>query len=323
MKSKYQEFNHIDLSDYELYEIIGRGSFGMVRLVKNKLTSKYSALKMMVKTEMIKQKQVDHIFSEISIMNGVNHPFLVCMEGIAQDECYFYILMEFVGGGELFTYLRTMQSLTESEAKFFASQVVLMFEYLHSHDIVYRDLKPENLLISKDGYLKLIDFGFAKRIKGRSYTLCGTPEYLAPEILLRKGHGKAVDWWCLGILIYEMVVGMDPFSADNPIQIYKNILENRIFFPASMPKHVKRLIKNLLRSDLDKRFGNLRRGVEDIKKHRWFNEIDFNEIRKKKVKAVFKPEMVGEGDTNNFATEREEPGSVRAIEGEYDPFLNW
>jgi serine/threonine protein kinase len=125
-----------------------------------------------------------------------------------------------VPGGELFTYLRNVGQLESGHARFYAAQVALMFEYLHSKNIVYRDLKPENLLIAQDGHLRLTDFGFAKVLEGRTYTLCGTPEYLAPEILLNKGHGKPVDWWTLGILIYEMLAGIDPFSDEDPMAIY-------------------------------------------------------------------------------------------------------
>lgn len=142
------------------------------------------------------------------------------MEGITQDERYLYIVLEYVPGGELFTYLRTVKNFKSGDARFYAGQIMLMFEYLHSKNIIYRDLKPENLLIDVQGNLKLTDFGFAKIIESRTYTLCGTPEYLAPEILLQKGHGKPVDWWCLGIIIYEMIVGIDPFSDDEPMQVY-------------------------------------------------------------------------------------------------------
>ncbi len=127
-----------------------------------------------------------------------------------------------------------------------------MFDYLHTKDIVYRDLKPENLLIAQNGYLKLTDFGFAKIIENRTYTLCGTPEYLAPEILLQKGHGKPVDWWCLGILIYEMIVGIDPFSDDEPMAVYQNILKGKVRFPSNFNKDAKSLVKHLLVAELAK-----------------------------------------------------------------------
>ena len=135
-----------------------------------------------------------------------------------------------------------------------------MFDYLHQKNIIYRDLKPENILIREDGYLTLTDFGFAKYVEGRTFTLCGTPEYLAPEILLNKGHGKPVDWWCLGILLYEMLAGIDPFNDDDPMAIYQKILKGKVKFPRSFDKNAKSLVKHLLVADLTKRYGNLKGG---------------------------------------------------------------
>ena len=194
----------LKVEDYNMEITIGTGSFGRVKLCKLKKGGKFNALKIQKKAEIIRLKQVDHIMSEISILAEIDHPFLIKMHGLAQDERFLYIFLDYIAGGELFNYLRSIGNLSNDEAKFYGASVASMFEYLHAKEIIYRDLKPENLLIDKEGYLKLTDFGFAKHIDGRTYTLCGTPEYLAPEILLQKGHGKPVDWWCLGILIYEM-----------------------------------------------------------------------------------------------------------------------
>ncbi len=220
MSSQKGKIKKLSLDDYRIKKTVGTGSFGRVKLIQRKRDDKYYALKILKKAEIIKLKQIDHILSEISILNMIDHPFIVEMDGITQDPRYLYIVLEYIPGGELFTYLRTVQNLKNEDARFYAAQVTTMFEYLHSKNIIYRDLKPENLLINSDGYLKLTDFGFAKEIDSRTYTLCGTPEYLAPEILLQKGHGKPVDWWCLGILIYEMIVGIDPFSDDEPMAVY-------------------------------------------------------------------------------------------------------
>lgn len=190
-------------------------------------------------------------------------------------------------------------------------------------NIVYRDLKPENLLIDSKGFLKLTDFGFAKIIEGRTYTLCGTPEYLAPEILLQKGHGKPVDWWCLGILIYEMLVGIDPFSDDEPMAVYQNILRGKIKFPSTFDPDAKSLVKHLLVADLAKRYGNLKGGANDIKEHRWFKGFDWKALMKKELKPFFIPKVNSEGDTSNFSEYPDSPELPKALKATDDPFLSW
>jgi len=174
--------------------------------------------------------------------------------------------------------LRGVGRFENQKAKLYAGQVASIFEYMHSKDILYRDLKPENILLNKDGYLKLTDFGFAKIVPNKTYTLCGTPEYIAPEVILNIGHGKAVDWWTLGILIYEMLVGIDPFTANDPMEIYQKILNGRIKFPRNFPKDARNLVKHLVTADLTKRFGNLKNGAKDIKEHSWFVGIDWTDL---------------------------------------------
>jgi len=201
-----------------------------------------------------------------------------------------------------------------------------MFEYLHSKDIIYRDLKPENILIDAKGYLKLTDFGFAKICQGRTYTLCGTPEYLAPEILLNKGHGKPVDWWTFGVLLYEMIAGIDPFNDEDPMLIYQNILKGKLKFPSSFPSNAKSLVKHILTQDLSKRYGNLKNGVNDIKNHRFFKDLDWQALIKYKLKPPYVPKTSGKGGCDNFVPceeEEEEDYDIPSVNPSEDPFLNW
>ncbi|KAL8425233.1 hypothetical protein Efla_002398 [Eimeria flavescens] len=234
-------------------------------------------------------KHVDHILNERAILLRLEHPLTVRCFGTFQDPRYLYLVMEFVQGGEFFTHLRKAKRFDSDTAKFYAAMIVDIFDYLHADNIIYRDLKPENMLLDRDGYVKLTDFGFAKVVELRTDTLCGTPEYIAPEVLLNKGHGKPVDWWTLGILIYEMIVGYPPFLDDDPLGIYQKILSGKYVFPKFFDKDAKLLVRKLLQADLSKRWGNLKDGVQDIKGCRWFSTVDFAEIRAKKIPAQFKP----------------------------------
>merc|ERR1712093_445301 len=190
-----------------------------------------------------------------------------------------------IGGGELFTHLRRARKFTDEQSKFYGAQVGACFAYIHSKNIVHRDLKPENILLEVSGYSKLTDFGFAKVIEpgSRTYTLCGTPEYIAPEVLLNKGHGKPVDWWTLGILIYEMIVGQPPFCDEEPMGIYQKILAGKIYFPKYFDKNAKTLVKNLLTADLSKRYGNLKAGPDDIVKCKWFASLAWDKLLAKQI----------------------------------------
>jgi serine/threonine protein kinase len=210
------------------------------------------------------------------------------------------MVLEYVIGGEFFTHLRKAGKFEHVVSKFYAAQICLAFEYLHSTDIIYRDLKPENLLLDASGYLKITDFGFAKKVTFKTYTLCGTPEYIAPEVLLNKGHGKGVDWWTLGILLFEMMAGQPPFVDDDPMGIYQQILAGKLNFPRHFDKNAKSLVKKLLCADLTKRFGCLKGAAEDIKKHKWLAAFDWIALNNRTMVAPIIPSVSGANDTSNF-----------------------
>ncbi|CAF1170452.1 unnamed protein product, partial [Didymodactylos carnosus] len=296
--------------DFDRIRTIGTGSFGRVILVTHRATNEKLALKVLDKQVVVKMKQVDHTLSEKRILQALSCPFIVNLLYSFKDNSYLYLGLEYAPGGEMFTHLRAVGRYTEDMTKFYAAQITLAFEYLHHLGILYRDLKPENLLFGNDGYLKMTDFGFAKRVKDRTWTLCGTPEYLAPEIILSRGYNKGVDYWALGVLMYEMAAGYPPFFADQPIQIYEKIVSGRVRFPIHFTVDLKDLLKNLLQVDLTRRYGNLKSGVKDIKEHRWFVSMDFIAIYEKKIQAPHIPRS----DRENYENYDEQPINVATQE---------
>lgn len=317
---------NLSINNFELGKTLGTGSFGRVRFATyqpGNPAKDFYALKILKKSAIIRLKQVDHISSEKEILMTLQHPFIVNLFGCFHDPRYLYLVLEYVVGGEFFTHLRKAGRFDNDTARFYAAGITTIFEYCHSKNIIYRDLKPENVLLGKDGYLKLTDFGFAKIIEYRTYTLCGTPEYIAPEVLLNKGHGKPVDWWTLGILIYEMIVGYPPFVDEDPMGIYQKILSGKIVFPKFFDKNGKVLVKKLLTADLGKRYGNLKNGVDDIKKCKWFIGLDWDALLGRDIPSPYKPQVKSATDTSNFEEYPDSEELPPVVSPATDPFTDW
>ena len=321
-QTEYEKFRRhapCKLADFEEGVTIGVGSFSRVRVVTHKQTTSVLALKVLKKADVYRLKHVDHVSNERTVLERLQHPFIVRMSAAFHDPRYLYLVLEFIPGGDVYGHLRNSQRFSTNHAKFYAAQVILFLEYLHGQDIVYRDLKPENLLLDKRGYLKITDFGFAKKLSYKTYTLCGTPEYMAPEIILSSGHGKGVDWWALGVLCYEMLVGQAPWidrpedsHGPGPMGIYQQILAGK---PPPFPRFVdapaKDLIKKLLLHDLTLRLGCLKAGGGDLKLHPWFNGLDWVGLTDREMTAPLVPGLGGDpedaeagapgtADTSNF-----------------------
>eukprot|EP00904_Undaria_pinnatifida_P006548 jgi/Undpi1/3022/HiC_scaffold_14.g06399.m1 len=297
-----REKHHFGLHDLEVMETLGTGTFGRVRLVRHLDNGNYYALKISKKASIIRMKQVEHVKNEVSLLSMIAHPAIVNMFGFFLDDTKLYLVMEYVEGGELFSHLRSCVRFPDHQGKLYTAEIVLAFSYLHSLNVVYRDLKPENLLITREGRIKVTDFGFAKVVEDRTWTLCGTPEYLAPEIIQSKGHGRSVDWWALGVLIHEMLAGYPPFYDENPIGIYQKILAGKLDIPRHVDAKARDMIKRFLTIDRTNRLGCMKGGSRSVKEHKWFNGMDWEAVYKGQMEAPFLPKVKGGGDTSNFET---------------------
>uniref|UniRef100_A0AAR2L6S1 cGMP-dependent protein kinase n=1 Tax=Pygocentrus nattereri TaxID=42514 RepID=A0AAR2L6S1_PYGNA len=278
-------FFNLHLSDFNIIDTLGVGGFGRVELVQLKSDEyKTFAMKILKKRHIVDTRQQEHIRSEKLIMQEAHSDFIVRLYRTFKDSKYLYMLMEACLGGELWTILRDRGSFDDSTTRFYTACVVEAFAYLHSKGIIYRDLKPENLILDHRGYAKLVDFGFAKKIGfgKKTWTFCGTPEYVAPEIILNKGHDISADYWSLGILMYELLTGSPPFSGPDPMKTYNIILRgiDMIEFPKKITKNAANLIKKLCRDTPSERLGNLKNGVKDIQKHKWFEGFNWDGLRK-------------------------------------------
>mgnify|MGYP002625352457 FL=1 len=304
--SKHKTIKTVELDDFQIMKVLGRGSFGKVCLVQYKPTKEYYAMKSLKKDVLLDMDQVESTILEKKILQTLDHPFLVGMVFCFQTEERIYFIMPFVRGGELFQHLRSEKFFKEDKARFYAASIGIALDYLHNNGIIYRDIKPENILIGEDGYLKLIDFGMAKMVQGneKATSFCGTPEYLAPEIITGEGHNRAADWWSYGILIFEMLCGIPPFYCENTERMYDLITNAELRFPKRIPlsDNAKDLIKKLLVKKQDKRLG-VNKGFEEIKAHPFFQGFDFEALLNKKMEPPFIPTLHGKLDVGNFDEE--------------------
>jgi len=266
----------------------------------DKATGQSYALKGMRKEQIVEMKQQKNILNEKKILDMMDHPFILKLAGHYHDNAEVYMLLELALGGELFSLLQKKAPLSDKDAMFYVSQVVAIFAFMYSQKVVYRDLKPENLLLDSKGYIKMIDFGFAKILNEKTWTLCGTPEYLAPEIIKNAGHSFEVDWWCTGILTFECLTGVTPFVCEDQMESYRRIIKCQIKYPKSFSKGACEYLDRLLVADPKKRLGCLKGGPADVKKLSWFDGLDWKAQYDKTLPAPHVPSIKSATDDSNF-----------------------
>ncbi|KNC84042.1 AGC/AKT protein kinase [Sphaeroforma arctica JP610] len=304
---KKADTRKLTVDDFDLLMVIGKGSFGKVLQVKKKDTNRIYAMKILKKGHLIERDELEHTKSERAILAKNNNcPFLVGLKFSFQTPEKLYLVLDYINGGELFFHLQNEGTFSENRSRFYASQLVLGLKYLHENDIIYRDLKPENILIDFMGYICLTDFGLCKEnIKWDDITntFCGTPEYMAPEVLQQKGYGPAVDWWTIGVLLYEMITGLPPFYDENTNQMYQKILFADLKFPQGVSREATSIIKQLLVRNPQNRLGYGATGSQDIVDHEFFAVINWDDMWNKRLVAPWRPHLEDQLDTKNFDEE--------------------
>eukprot|EP01117_Protostelium_nocturnum_P020434 TRINITY_DN918_c0_g2_i1.p1 TRINITY_DN918_c0_g2~~TRINITY_DN918_c0_g2_i1.p1 ORF type:complete len:455 (-),score=106.78 TRINITY_DN918_c0_g2_i1:124-1488(-) len=290
----------VSVEDFDLLNLLGKGSFGKVMQVRKKDTGRIYAMKVLDKKHILDHGEVVHTRSEKNILQKVHHPFLVNLVYSFQTTDKLYLVMDFVNGGEMFFHLQKDKRFSEERSRFYAAEILLALEHLHANGIIYRDLKPENILFTHDGHICLTDFGLCKEgietEADRTGTFCGTPEYLAPEVLTGKGYSKPVDWWSFGSLLYEMLTGLPPFYSQDVQEMYRKIIHDKLKFPQNMNPDAMSLIDGLLQRDFNQRL----KDPSIIKKHPFFSTIDWDGLVSKRVKAPFVPDVSGEHDVSQI-----------------------
>ncbi|XP_067277543.1 ribosomal protein S6 kinase alpha-2 isoform X1 [Pseudorasbora parva] len=301
-------FEKADPSQFELLKVLGQGSYGkvfLVRKIKGSDTGQLYAMKVLKKATL---KVRDRVRSKMErdILAEVNHPFIVKLHYAFQTEGKLYLILDFLRGGDLFTRLSKEVMFTEEDVKFYLAELALALDHLHSLGIIYRDLKPENILLDEEGHIKITDFGLSKEAidhDKRAYSFCGTIEYMAPEVVNRRGHTQSADWWSFGVLMFEMLTGSLPFQGKDRKETMALILKAKLGMPQFLSPEVQSLLRALFKRNPSNRLGAGPDGVEEIKRHIFFATIDWNKLYRREIKPPFKPAVGRPEDTFHFDPE--------------------
>ncbi|XP_064409779.1 serine/threonine-protein kinase Sgk3 isoform X1 [Latimeria chalumnae] len=307
---------HAKPTDFDFLKLIGKGSFGKVLLAKRKLDEKFYAVKVLQKKVILNRKEQKHIMAERNVLlKNVKHPFLVGLHYSFQTRDKLYFVLDFINGGELFFHLQRERSFPEYRARFYAAEIASALGYLHSIKIVYRDLKPENILLDSQGHIVLTDFGLCKEgiaCTDTTTTFCGTPEYLAPEVLRKQPYDNTVDWWCLGAVLYEMLYGLPPFYSRDTAEMYENILHKSLTSRPGASDSAWSILEGLLEKDRQNRLG-AKEDFLEIQVHPFFDSLNWDDLVQKKIPPSFNPNVAGPDDITNFDPEFTEEEVTQSI----------
>ncbi|KAL8610401.1 RAC-gamma serine/threonine-protein kinase [Nucella lapillus] len=293
----------VSLNDFDFLKVLGKGTFGKVILCKEKSTSHLYAIKILKKAVIIAKEEVAHTLTENRVLQNTNHPFLTQLKYSFQTPDRLCFVMEYVNGGELFFHLSRERVFSEERTRFYGAEIISALGYLHENNIVYRDLKLENLLLDKDGHIKIADFGLCKEemfFGASTSTFCGTPEYLAPEVLEDNDYGRAVDWWGTGVVMYEMMCGRLPFYNRDHDVLFELILLQNVKFPRNLSEEAKSLLSGLLAKNPKRRLGGSEADVTEITSHPFFQCINWEDLAAKKIAPPYKPKVTSDTDTRYF-----------------------
>lgn len=297
----------VNLEAFNIIKVIGKGSFGKVFLVRHKAKRTLHALKVLKKEFIIRKNQVEHTKTERSVLGYIHHPYVVGLTMAFQTHDKLFFVLDYCAGGELFFHLGKLGRFPDQRAKFYAAQITLALEYVHTLGVIYRDLKPENVLLDEKGNIRLTDFGLSKEnVHGHSSgasSFCGTPEYIAPEVLKRQGHGRAVDWWSLGALLFEMISGLPPFYSRNRETMFEKIMKAEITFPPFVTADARDLLRKLLIRDPKDRLGSGEKDADEIKEHPYFHDVDWAAMGTGNVIPPWAPTVSHSVDTSQFDEE--------------------
>ncbi|KAI1729789.1 protein kinase domain-containing protein [Ditylenchus destructor] len=300
------EKKSIKPNHFDYLKTIGQGSFGRVFMVRHHGDGKIYAMKVLGKEHIKMRNEVKHVMAERNVLlTNIHHPFLVSLHYSFQTKEKLYFVLDFLNGGELFFHLQKERCFSEQRARFYAAEIASALGYLHEKDIIYRDLKPENLLLDRLGHVVLTDFGLCKegiKLKDTTNTFCGTPEYLAPEVIRKKPYDRTVDWWCLGSVLYEMMFGLPPFYSKNQNEMYEKTLNQPLSIPHTASPPARTILSQMLNKDRAERLG-AKTDFDEIRDHIFFITIDWEKLLNREMKPPFVPKVRCETDTVNISRE--------------------